>query len=50
MSNAVTLLELVTTVGRHTLSEAETISIVVELVNSGAVRLSGNFRGARFEI
>jgi len=32
------------------LTEAELIATVVHLVNSGAVRLCGNFRGARFAL
>ena len=30
-------------------SEAELVSVVAHLVNSGRVRLMGNFRGARIE-
>lgn len=50
MSNTVTLLDLVTAIMAHTRSDAELIAVVVHLVNSGAVRLGGNFRGATFAI
>jgi hypothetical protein len=50
MTNHVTLLELVTTIMEHTVSEAELLATVVHLVNSGAVRLGGNFRGATFAL
>lgn len=50
MAYQTTLLELVTVVGDHTASERELIATVVHLVNSGAVRLCGNFRGARFDV
>lgn len=46
----VTLLELVTTVSEFARSENEVIATVVHMVNSGAVRLGGNFRGARFDV
>ena len=36
-------------VGEVTDSEAELVSVVAHLVNSGRVRLIGNFRGARIE-
>jgi hypothetical protein len=34
----------------QTRSEAEVIATVVYLVNSGRVRLCGNFKGARFDV
>ena len=46
----VTLLELVTEVSSHAESEAEVVATVVYLVNSGRVRLCGNFAGARFDL
>ena len=49
MTPNVTLLELVSAVAEHATSEAETIATVVWMVNSGCVRLCGNFRGARFD-
>ena len=45
-----TLLDLVTAVSDHAASEAELIATVVWLVNSGRVRLCGNFKGARFDL
>jgi hypothetical protein len=48
MTQDITLLDLVTAVSEHTRGEAELIATVVHLVNSGIVRLCGNFRGARF--
>ena len=44
----VTLLDLVMAVSQFARTEAELIATVVYLVNSGKVRLGGNFRGARF--
>jgi len=48
MTQNVTMLELVTAVSEHARTEAEVIATVVHLVNTGIVRLCGNFRGARF--
>jgi hypothetical protein len=45
-----TLLELMTAVTSEADNEAEVIATVVHLVNSGAVRLCGTFRGARFDL
>ena len=42
-----TMLDLVQAVNRLTDSEAELVRTVAALVNSGRVRLIGNFRGAR---
>src|SRR5262249_30540547 len=50
MSNHLTLLELVSTVAAHAATEDELVATIVHLVNSGAVRLCGNFRGARFDL
>jgi len=50
MTLNVTLLDLVNAVSEHARSEAEVIATVVYLVNSGRVRLSGNFKGARFDL
>jgi len=50
MTLNVTLLDLVNAVGEHALNEAELIATVVYLVNSGRVRLCGNFNGARFDL
>lgn len=50
MSLTITLLDLVTAVSTYAHSDAEVVATVVHLVNSGAVRLGGNFRGARFDL
>ena len=50
MGRDLTLLDLVSAVSRHARSEAEVIATVVYLVNSGAVRLCGTFKGARFDL
>ena len=50
MTANVTLLDLVNAVARYSRTEAETIATVVCLVNSGRVRLCGNFEGARFDL
>ncbi|MCW5889970.1 MAG: hypothetical protein KIT14_05400 [bacterium] len=49
MGHEVTLLDLVTAVGEAARSEEEVVATIVHLVNSGAVRLCGNFRGVRFD-
>jgi hypothetical protein len=49
MGHEVTLLDLVTAVGDAAGSEDEVVATIVHLVNSGAVRLCGSFRGARFD-
>jgi hypothetical protein len=50
MKAQTTLLELVTAVTDEANSEDEVLATVVHLVNSGIVRLCGNFRGARFDL
>ena len=50
MSLDMTLLELVNAVADYTPSENEVIATVVHMVNSGAVRLCGNFKGAHFDL
>lgn len=50
MQPTVTLLDLVTAVAEYARNDGELIATVVWLVNSGAVRLGGNFRGARFDV
>src|SRR5262245_10042781 len=47
---SMTLLDLVKAVLDDARSEAEVIATVVYLVNSGQVRLCGNFKGARFDL
>jgi len=48
MTRQSTMLDLIDAVSSVTESEAELIATVVYLVNSGTVRLCGNFAGARF--
>ena len=50
MARNITMLELVTIVGQYAQTEEELIATVVHLVNSGTVRLCGNFKGARFDV
>jgi hypothetical protein len=50
MRTETTLLDLVTAVSQSARSETEVIAIVVHMVNSGMVRLCGNFAGARFDL
>jgi len=44
-----TLLDLIEAVAEVTDSEVEVVTVVRHLVNSGRVRLIGNFRGARID-
>ena len=46
----VTLLDLVQAVSDFSASDAETVATVAYLVNSGKVRLCGNFAGARIDL
>ena len=50
MKTRTTLLELVNAVSEFAETEAEVLATVVYLVNSGTVRLCGNFAGARFNL
>ena len=50
MALDMTLLDLVNAVSAHAGSEDEVIAAVVYLVNSGCVRLCGNFKDARFDL
>ena len=50
MAQNMSLLDLVKAVSDHARSETEVIATVVYLVNSGRVRLCGNFKGARFDL
>ena len=50
MRTTVTMLDLINAVSEAARSEAEVIATLVYLVNSGAVRLGGTFRGARFDL
>lgn len=45
-----TLLDLVRTVNEFSTSEAETVATVAYLINSGKVRLCGNFAGAKIDL
>jgi hypothetical protein len=45
-----TLLELVTTLGELTEDDREVVAAVVELLQSGRVRLIGNFRGQKIAL
>jgi hypothetical protein len=47
---SVTLLDLVTEISRYARSDQELIATVAYVVNSGRVRLCGNFKGARFDL
>jgi hypothetical protein len=50
MTHDITMLELVRVVSERVSTEAEVIATVANLVNSGAVRLCGNFRGMRIDL
>jgi hypothetical protein len=50
MARNTTLLDLVNLLWKDARSETELIATVVHLVNSGTVRLCGNFKGARFDL
>jgi hypothetical protein len=50
MGTQLTMLDLVQAVSASARTDAEVVATVVFLVNSGAVRLCGNFRGARFDL
>jgi len=50
MRTQLTMLDLVQAVSMSARTDAEVVATVVYLVNSGAVRLCGNFRGARFDL
>jgi hypothetical protein len=45
----ITLLELVTRISQLAETEADTVELVYALLESGRVRLTGNFRGLRLE-
>ena len=50
MTPKVTMLDLVNAISMDAESEEEVIATVVYMVNSGRVRLNGNFRGCRFDM
>lgn len=45
-----TLLELIQSVGSFTENDREVAAVVTHLVNSGQVRLRGNFAGAKIKM
>ena len=49
-SQTLTLLDLVQTINEFAQNEAEVVAAVAHLVNSGQVRLGGNFTGARIDL
>ncbi len=50
MTRTITLLDLVNAVASYASSDAEVVATIAHLVNSGAVRLGGNFRGAMIDL
>ena len=50
MARDVTLLDLVSAVANFARSDRELIATVAYMVNSGRVRLCGNFKGIRFDL
>jgi hypothetical protein len=46
----VTMLDLVTAVSEFAESDAEVVATVAHMVNSGVVRLCGNFAGRRIDL
>ena len=50
MKRETTLSDLVTAVAEQARNEAELVATVVYMVNSGAVRLCGALKGARFDL
>jgi hypothetical protein len=50
MSNRVTLLELVTRIAARLDDDEEIVALAAWLVNSGTVRLCGNFAGRCFDL
>ena len=49
MRRDVTMLELVNAVTEHTRTEGQAIATIVQMIDSGAVRLCGTFSGARID-
>ena len=45
-----TLLDLVQAVSEHAHTDAEIVATVAALINSGKIRLCGNFAGARIDL
>ena len=46
----ITLFELIEQVSSAGLSEAETVAVVSDLINSGSARMTGTLRGRRVQI
>jgi hypothetical protein len=49
-AQTLTLLDLVQTINEFARNDAEVVAAVTHLVNSGQVRLGGNFTGARIDL
>jgi hypothetical protein len=45
-----TMLDLVCEVNQYTTTDTETVATAADLINSGKVRLCGNFSGAQIEL
>ena len=45
-----TLLDLIQTVGQYTTRDDEVVATIAYLINSGKVRLCGNFAGATIDL
>ncbi len=50
MAQRITMLDLVEAVSAYARTDAEVVAAVVHMVNSGSVKLCGNFKGARFDL
>lgn len=50
MKPNVTMLDLVNAVAQDAGSEAELVATVIYMVNSGHVKLAGNFAGSSFDL
>lgn len=50
MARNLTMLDLVIAVQDQARTDAEVVATVAYLINSGAVRLCGNFKGARIDL
>jgi hypothetical protein len=50
MATTTTLLDLVQTVSEFAASDMEVVATVTYLINSGKVRLCGNFAGAKIKL
>jgi hypothetical protein len=50
MARNMTMLDLVIAVQDHARTDAEVVATLAHLINSGAVRLCGTFKGARIDL